>query len=92
MVPRHTDMEGVGGGVGGVEDRPEWEDAEGFWEAVESFEEDLRDCGGDEGLARVGKAGDRAVLKVRRSFELVFKTGQVVRFEVRGLPSETRRV
>ncbi|KAI0086533.1 hypothetical protein BDY19DRAFT_995822 [Irpex rosettiformis] len=61
-----------------VKDTPEWEDEENFWENVASFDEDHEDPGGSEGLA---KAGDKARLRVRRSFELLFVTGQVVKFE-----------
>ena len=61
---------------------PEWEDADGFWENTESFEEDHRDVGGDEGLAKLSKPGEKAQLRLRRSLEMVFKNGHVVRFEV----------
>ena len=76
LIPRHTEEVGL-------KNTPEWEDSEGFWENVESLEEDHMDSGGDEGLAKVSKASDKARLRVRRSFELLTKTGQVVRFEVR---------
>lgn len=40
---------------------------------------DQEDEGGDEGL---GKAGDKAHLRMKRSFELLLKSGHVIRFEV----------
>ncbi|KAI0699107.1 Pleckstrin homology domain-containing protein [Cytidiella melzeri] len=73
-IPRHSEEVNL-------KDTPEWEDAEGFWENVESFEQDHRDSGGDEGLAKVSKSADKAQLRVRRSFELLFISGRVVRFE-----------
>jgi hypothetical protein len=78
LVPRHKEEVNVS-------DTPEWEDIEGFWENVESFDEDHRDVGGDDGLAKISKVSEKAQMRVRRSFELLFKTGQVVRFEVRAV-------
>jgi hypothetical protein len=41
-------------------------------------ESDTQDVGGDAGLS-----GDVSTVRMRRCFELVLKTGQVIRFEVR---------
>lgn len=48
---------------------------------VEVFDEenDARDVGGDVGLT-----GDVTTMRMRRCFELVTRTGNVIRFEVRG--------
>lgn len=62
-----------------VQDVPQWEEAEGFWDNVEHFDEDHRDVGGSEGLA---KAADSGQMRVRRSFELLMESGRVMRFEV----------
>ncbi|KAI0345763.1 hypothetical protein BDW22DRAFT_1324984 [Trametopsis cervina] len=80
LVPRATEEVNV-------DATPEWEDASGFWENVESFDDDHRDPGGEEGLAKFSKAAEKAQLRVRRSFELVFKTGQVVRLEAHSCPN-----
>ena len=72
-----------------VRDTPEWEDTPGFWEAVEHFDEDHRDPGGPEGLK---KMGDALTMRMRRSFELVLKSGHVVRFEVSGSTVRTPSV
>lgn len=71
-IPRHTEQVDF-------RDHPEWEDTPGFWEAVEQDDEDHRDPGGPKGLA---KTSDAAKMRLRRSFELVLKSGRVVRFEV----------
>jgi hypothetical protein len=42
-------------------------------------ETDTQDVGGDAGLI----TGDVTIIRVRRCFELVMKTGQIIRFEVR---------
>lgn len=42
-------------------------------------ETDTQDVGGDAGLT----AGDMTVIRMRRCFELVMQTGQIMRFEVR---------
>jgi len=47
-------------------------------ERVVYEESDTRDVGGDEGLS-----GDVTTMRMRRCFELVTKTGSVIRFEVR---------
>ena len=47
-------------------------------EEVVREESDTRDVGGDAGLT-----GDVATMRMRRCFELVMKSGNVVRFEVR---------
>jgi hypothetical protein len=46
----------------------------------ESSQSDDEDPGGDEAITRTG---NRPLLRMRRSFELLLKTGQIVRFEVR---------
>lgn len=49
------------------------------WPEVETMESDNEEEeGGEEGLAKVG---DRAHLRMRRSFELMMRSGHVVRFE-----------
>lgn len=57
----------------------DWEDSEEFWVHVERHEADSDDRGGEEGLGRVS---DKAMLRMRRSFELLMTTGRVIRFEV----------
>lgn len=72
VIPRHTEEVNF-------RDTPQWEDTPGFWENVEHYDEDHRDPGGSEGLAKTSEA---AFVRMRRSFELVLKSGRVVRFEV----------
>ncbi|THH01570.1 hypothetical protein EW026_g1154 [Hermanssonia centrifuga] len=60
-------------------DVPEWEDGESFWENVDTYDDDYRDGGGEEGLANVQ---DKQQRQVRRSFELLLKSGRIMRFEV----------
>ena len=45
-------------------------------------EEDGVDPGGDEVLNGIADPGERNALKTRRSFELVLRSGEIVRFEV----------
>src|SRR5258706_3400978 len=45
-------------------------------------EEDRADPGGDEVLNKIADPGGRNALKTRRSFELVLRSGEIVRFEV----------
>ena len=45
-------------------------------------EEDGADAGGDEVLNAVADVGARDALKTRRSFELVLRSGEIIRFEV----------
>lgn len=71
LVPIHTEQVNV-------KDTPEWDDIDGFWENVESFDEDHRDPGGEEGLS---KLGDKVQMRLRRSFEFLLKNGRVVRLE-----------
>ena len=59
-----------------------WEEDETFWEEVEQTRSDNEDEGGEEGLSKSGTAPAKSSLKMKRSFELVMKTGQVVRYEV----------
>lgn len=61
-----------------------WEEEETFWEEVERTGSDEEDQGGEEGLTATANAQAKSGLKMRRSFELVMKTGQVVRYEVSG--------
>jgi hypothetical protein len=49
---------------------------------VERTTSDEEDEGGDEGLM---KSTDRPKLKMQRSFELLMKTGHIIRFEVSSL-------
>ncbi|KAI0056564.1 hypothetical protein BV25DRAFT_1813850 [Artomyces pyxidatus] len=58
-------------------ERPEWDDDELLSAAVERDASDETDIGGEEGLAGV----DRPHGRMRRCFELVMKTGRVIRFE-----------
>jgi hypothetical protein len=46
---------------------------------VERTESDNEDEGGDQGLT---ETADKPKLRMQRSFELLLKTGQIVRFEV----------
>ncbi|KAH9950585.1 Pleckstrin homology domain-containing protein [Amylocystis lapponica] len=71
LIPRHA-AERPGG------DTPDWEDRDGFWEAVERTEGDDQDPGGELGMVQVQ---DKVRLRMRRSFELLLNTGHVVRFE-----------
>jgi hypothetical protein len=59
-----------------------WEEDESFGDAVERTASDDEDEGGEQGLTNVSAAGGKTALKMRRSFELVLKTGQIVRYEV----------
>ena len=45
-------------------------------------EEDRADAGGDQVLNGIADAGGRNALKTRRSFELVLRSGEIIRFEV----------
>ncbi|KAH9936321.1 Pleckstrin homology domain-containing protein [Fomitopsis serialis] len=58
----------------------EWDETEEFWRAVERMEGDDEDVGGEAGLARCS-VQERPRLRMRRSFELLLTTGNVVRFE-----------
>lgn len=49
------------------------------WPTVPVVDSDNEDEGGDEGLAKIE---DKGKVRMRRSFELVYKTGYVMRFEV----------
>ena len=55
----------------------------GIWEnsSEQRHEHDEYDDGGEGGL---DKFGDRTKMRIRRSFELLLNTGNVVRFEVFG--------
>ncbi|KDQ62280.1 hypothetical protein JAAARDRAFT_454727 [Jaapia argillacea MUCL 33604] len=61
-----------------VRKAPGWEDEEGFWTQVDRSASDDEDEGGDEGMA---KAPNKARVRMRRSFELLLRSGHVVRFE-----------
>lgn len=54
-------------------------DAQIMWPRVETADSDVEDEGGNDGLA---KAADKGKMRMKRSFELVFKSGYVMRFEV----------
>ncbi len=54
-----------------------WAEEQGV--EVINEETDAQDVGGDEGLT----TGDVTVIRMRRCFELVMKTGYIMRFEVR---------
>ncbi|KAL0580133.1 hypothetical protein V5O48_001909 [Marasmius crinis-equi] len=69
MQPRHD-----------VKEQPEDENWVHTWNAEEMSEEDRGDEGGDEALQKA-KPEDKPGLKMRRSFELLFKNGHIVRFE-----------
>ena len=58
------------------------EESEQLWAQPESFEDDHDDIGGEDGL---NQARDRMQRRLRRSFELLLTSGQVVRLEVRTL-------
>jgi hypothetical protein len=45
-------------------------------------DEDGKDMGGDEVLNAIADLGARNALKMRRSFEVVLRTGEIIRFEV----------
>jgi hypothetical protein len=80
LVPQHShSVEDVRGGQTNSRSR----EADGEWLdtwAVEATDSDNEDEGGQEGLE---KTADKPRMKMRRSFELLLKTGHVVRFEVR---------
>lgn len=59
-----------------------WEEDETFQEEVQQTASDHEDEGGEEGLNAAGTAPAKTSLKMKRSFELVMKTGQIVRYEV----------
>lgn len=71
-------------------DSPEWDETEEFWHAVDHVDEDDEDVGGEAGLAKCSTQ-ERPRLKMRRSFELLLTTGNVLRFEV-GSHITARRV
>jgi hypothetical protein len=54
-------------------------DAQILWPRIETTDSDEEDEGGDEGLAKVQ---DKGKMRMRRSFEVVYKSGYVMRFEV----------
>ena len=58
---------------------------------VQLDEEDRVDAGGDEVLNGIADAGDRNALKTRRSFELVLRSGEIVRFEVSATFNNTQK-
>ena len=90
LVPRHADNvpRRDGGGAS-----PEWDETEEFWHAVERVDEDDEDVGGEAGLVRCSLQ-ERPRLKMRRSFELLLTTGNVVRFEASasGSPPKCKRL
>ena len=58
----------------------------GSLEDIRLDEEDRADAGGDEVLHGIADLGARSALKTRRSFELVLRSGEILRFEVSGTP------
>ena len=68
----HLPGTGHGGGSGPLEEIGD----------VQLDEEDSADAGGDEVLNGIADTGARDALKTRRSFELVLRSGEVIRFEV----------
>jgi hypothetical protein len=79
MVPQHShSAEDVSGG----QQNPHTQDDDDEWLgtfAVERTDSDNEDEGGDQELT---KTADKPKLRIQRSFELLLKTGQIVRFEV----------
>ncbi|KAJ8080665.1 hypothetical protein PM082_017499 [Marasmius tenuissimus] len=63
-----------------VREQPEDEEWMHTWSEGELSAEDAADEGGEEPL-QSAKPEEKPVLKMRRSFELLFKNGHVVRFE-----------
>jgi hypothetical protein len=70
-VPRHREE--------APKDVAGWEEHEDLVESVDKTDSDDEDEGGDEGLS---KSQDSTRVKMRRSFELLLKSGHVIRFEV----------
>ncbi|KZT73767.1 hypothetical protein DAEQUDRAFT_761746 [Daedalea quercina L-15889] len=75
LVPSRTDE--VPERDGGM---PEWDETVEFWHAVERTDGDDEDLGGEAGLAKCSMQ-ERPRLRMRRSFEFLLTTGNVVRFE-----------
>lgn len=79
MVPQHShSAEDVSGG----QQNPHTQDDDDEWLgtfAAERTDSDNEDEGGDQELT---KTADKPKLRIQRSFELLLKTGQIVRFEV----------
>jgi hypothetical protein len=63
-----------------VKEQPEEENWANTWAEGDTTPEDYADAGGEEAL---NQSTDKQGLRMRRSFELLFKNGHVVRFEVR---------
>jgi hypothetical protein len=79
LVPQHShSVEDVGVAQKGSRSQDEDDEWLGTW-AVERTDSDIEDEGGEQGLA---KSTDKPKLKMQRSFELLLKTGHVIRFEV----------
>jgi len=79
MVPQHShSAEDVRGGQKNSRAQDDDDGWLGTW-AVERTDSDNEDEGGDQGLE---KTTDKPKLRMKRSFELMLKTGQIVRFEV----------
>lgn len=77
----NTVEEGLVNGVGALQVPGMFQEmgAQIVWPRLEVSNSDGEDEGGDEGLA---KAADKGKMRMRRSFELVYKSGYVMRFEV----------
>ena len=71
-VPSTTHLLGTDDGGGPLADIGE----------IQLDEEDAVDPGGDEVLNGIADPGERSALKTRRSFELVLRSGEIIRFEV----------
>jgi hypothetical protein len=75
--PSHS-VEDIGGAHKSSRAQDEDDEWLGTW-AVERNDSDNEDEGGEQGLA---KSSDKPRLRMQRSFELLLKSGHVVRFEV----------
>jgi hypothetical protein len=62
--------------------RPPWETDDVADEPVEETDSDDEDVGGEDVITKLGAAAAKAQLRMRRSFELVLVSGQVIRLEV----------
>lgn len=79
LVPQSShNEEDAEGAKKAQEEDDEWL---GAWSVQRTGSDEL-DEGGDEGL---GRSIDKPKLKMQRSFELLLKTGHVIRFEVGNL-------
>lgn len=79
--PLHS-TDDVTGPPSGAQPQEDGDDWLGIWD-VERTDSDEEEIGGDEGLA---KSTNKPKLRMQRSFELLLKSGRVIRFEVSSLP------